>query len=69
MSRSAALTIIVVLAATVSIFAIRPSNMNAFFRSGQVFITWDEVANGQKYVVYSSTAPITTEKSAGICRK
>jgi len=69
MSRSAALTIIVVLAATVSIFAIRPSNMNAFFRSGQVFITWDEVANGQKYVVYSSTAPITTENIASAVKR
>jgi hypothetical protein len=44
---------------TVNTYAVRPANMEAFFRSGQVFITWDEVTNGQKYIIYWSTSPIT----------
>jgi len=44
---------------TITVFSAVPTNMSGLFRSGQVFITWDEVANGQKYIVYRSTSPIT----------
>ncbi|OGJ86335.1 MAG: hypothetical protein A2268_01490 [Candidatus Raymondbacteria bacterium RifOxyA12_full_50_37] len=42
-----------------SLFGATPTNMTGFFRSGQVFLTWDEVTNGQNYIIYRSTAPIT----------
>ncbi|OGJ87348.1 MAG: hypothetical protein A2268_14430 [Candidatus Raymondbacteria bacterium RifOxyA12_full_50_37] len=42
-----------------TIFGAKPTNTTAFFRSGQVFLTWNEVTSGQKYVIYSSASPIT----------
>ncbi|OGJ93751.1 MAG: hypothetical protein A2487_09320 [Candidatus Raymondbacteria bacterium RifOxyC12_full_50_8] len=45
---------------TVTVFSAVPTNMSGFFRSGQVFLTWDEVTSGQKYIIYRSTSPITT---------
>ncbi|OGJ90385.1 MAG: hypothetical protein A2268_10215 [Candidatus Raymondbacteria bacterium RifOxyA12_full_50_37] len=41
------------------VFAAVPSNLAVSFRSGQVFLTWDEVASGEKYIMYRSTSPIT----------
>jgi len=37
-----------------------PSNFDVFFRSGQAFLTWDEAAGGEKYIIYRSTSPMTT---------
>ena len=48
-----------ILAVQSPVFSARPTNCTAFFRSGQVFITWNEVVNGQAYVIYSKTSPIT----------
>ena len=40
-----------------------PSEAKAFFREGQTFLTWQEdaAANGEWYLVYASSNPITVE--------
>ncbi|OGJ87602.1 MAG: hypothetical protein A2268_04140 [Candidatus Raymondbacteria bacterium RifOxyA12_full_50_37] len=40
-------------------FSATPTNITGFFRSGQVFLTWDEVTGGEKYCIYRTTAFIT----------
>jgi hypothetical protein len=45
---------------TAWIFCATPANMNAVYRSGQVFITWDEVSNTDKYIIYKSSSAITS---------
>jgi len=62
-------TLMVILTIQAPLFSAQPANCAAFFRSGQVFITWDEVANGEKYIVYSNTAPITTENIASAVKR
>jgi len=39
--------------------AAAPSNLEATFRSGEVFITWKEAPNATAYHVYRDTAPLT----------
>jgi len=46
--------------ACVAAFAAVPTDMAGLFRSGQVFITWSEVTSGELYVIYRTTAPMTT---------
>ncbi len=59
--------ILIVLSAGIS-FGAQPSNINAFFREGQTFITWDEDngQSGERYRIYRSTSEITDLGSADL---
>jgi predicted esterase len=39
----------------------RPSGLTAFFRSGQTFLTWDEVDGDAAYRIYRSSTPFADE--------
>jgi len=48
------LLLLILVITMLSGYAETPTNTNAFFRSGQVFITWNEVVSAEKYIVYRS---------------
>ncbi|OGJ85879.1 MAG: hypothetical protein A2268_12485 [Candidatus Raymondbacteria bacterium RifOxyA12_full_50_37] len=50
----------ILLVSCFTIFSAVPGNLTALVRSGQTFLSWDEVAGGQKYVIYKKAGVITS---------